>query len=88
MPAFVVLKASLRSPEKKIPKRVGSQHTALFDSAVNIECLRHVASIRTVPCMLLWKDSRRRSFGGQPMATDKRQDLEEAISANQIKSLS
>ena len=42
MPAFVVLKACLRSTEKKIPKGVEA-NTALFDSPANVECLRHVA---------------------------------------------
>ena len=63
-----------------------SQHTVLFDSAGNIESLRHVAieSNGTVHVVV-----------GRPQkaeklwwAADKRQDLEETISVNHIKSLS
>ena len=85
IPAFVVLKVCLGSTEKTIPKRVEA-NTALFESPANVECLRHVAieSNGTMHVALERLQKALRLW----WAADKRQDLEETISVNQIKSLS
>ena len=68
MPAFVVLKACFRSTEKKTPKRVGASTQPCLTPLQMLNASDMLPSKRTVPCMLLWKDSRKlRSFGGQPM---------------------
>ena len=65
---FVVLNAFLRGNEKKIPKRVGASTQPCLTPQRILIASDMLPSNRTVPCMLLWKDSRKvRSFGGQPI---------------------
>ena len=86
MPAFVVLKACFRNTEKKIPKRVGPSTQPCLTPLRMLNASDMFPSNRTVPCMLLRKESMQKA---QKLgwAADKKQDIEEAISANQIKSL-
>ena len=68
MPAFVVLKACLRSTERKIPKRVEASAQPCLTPLRMLSAPDMLPSNRTVPCMLLWKDSRKlRTFGGLPI---------------------
>ena len=67
-PEFVVLKAFLRGNEKKIPKKVGASTQPCLTPQRILIASDMLPSNRTVPCMLLWKDSRKvRSFGEQPI---------------------